>query len=60
MRQATFNDYDFLYQFLVAAIREYVEATWGWQEKWQQEYFAHLDFAIVQDEGIRYKMICPL
>ena len=141
LRQATHDDYDFLYQLHVAAMREYVEATWGWQEEWQEEYFARkfdpenrqiiqiedqdagvialeqrveelyialieilptfqrrgvgtsivrqiintahsdglpvilhvlktntparrlyerLGFAIVQDEGIRYKMICPL
>ena len=40
LRQATHDDYDFLYQLHVAAMREYVEATWGWQEEWQQEYFA--------------------
>jgi ribosomal protein S18 acetylase RimI-like enzyme len=40
LRQATNNDFDFLYQLHVAAMREYVEATWGWQEEWQQEYFA--------------------
>jgi ribosomal protein S18 acetylase RimI-like enzyme len=40
LRQATQDDYDFLYQLHVAAMREYVEATWGWQEEWQQEYFA--------------------
>ena len=40
LRQATYDDYAFLYQLHVAAMREYVEATWGWQEEWQQEYFA--------------------
>jgi len=40
LRQATHDDYDFLYQLHVEAMREYVEATWGWQEEWQQEYFA--------------------
>lgn len=39
LRQATYNDYEFLYQLHVAAMWEYVEATWGWQEKWQREYF---------------------
>lgn len=39
LRQATANDYDFLYKLHVAAMREYVEATWGWQEEWQKEYF---------------------
>ena len=40
LRQATYDDYAFLYQLHVAAMREYVEATWGWQVEWQQEYFA--------------------
>lgn len=40
LRQATYADYDFLYQLHEAAMREYVEATWGWQDAWQQEYFA--------------------
>ena len=39
LRQATHNDYDFLYQLHVAAMREYIEAIWGWQEAWQREYF---------------------
>jgi len=40
LRQVTHDDYTFLYQLHVAAMREYVEATWGWEEEWQQEYFA--------------------
>ncbi len=40
LHQATYDDYAFLYQLHVAAMREYIEATWGWQEEWQQEYFA--------------------
>ncbi len=40
LRQATYDDYEFLYQLHAATIREYVEATWGWQEAWQEEYFA--------------------
>ncbi len=39
LRQAINNDYNFLYQLHAAAMREYIEATWGWQETWQQEYF---------------------
>lgn len=39
-RQATDADYDFLYQLNVAALREYVELLWGWEETWQREYFA--------------------
>lgn len=40
LRQATDADYDFLYTLHVQAMRPYIEATWGWQEEWQQEYFA--------------------
>ena len=40
LRQATRDDYTFLYQLHAATMREYVDATWGWQEEWQQEYFA--------------------
>ena len=40
LRQATHDDYDFLYQLHATTIREYVETTWGWEEAWQQEYFA--------------------
>lgn len=40
LRQATEADYDFLYDLHKTTMREYVEATWGWNEAWQQEYFA--------------------
>ncbi len=39
-RRATNADYDFLYQLHVAALREYIELLWGWEETWQQEYFS--------------------
>ena len=40
LRQATNDDYEFLFSLHEAAMREYVEATgWGWQEEWQREYF---------------------
>ena len=32
-------DYDFLYDLHRAAMRDYIEATWGWDEEWQAEYF---------------------
>jgi ribosomal protein S18 acetylase RimI-like enzyme len=54
-RRATNDDYDFLYALHVAAMREYVELLWGWEEKWQQEYFARkFDpqiYQIIQIEG---------
>lgn len=39
LRQAADDDYTFLYQLHLAAMKEYVKATWGWNEKWQREYF---------------------
>lgn len=39
LRQATAADYDFLYSLHRQAMRPYVEATWGWVEAWQEEYF---------------------
>lgn len=40
LRQATEADFDFLYDLHKATMQEYVEAIWGWNEEWQQEYFA--------------------
>jgi ribosomal protein S18 acetylase RimI-like enzyme len=37
-RPATLHDEDFLYQLHRATIRPYVEATWGWDEQWQQDF----------------------
>lgn len=38
-RQATMDDYEFLYSLHVQALRPYVEKLWGWEETWQREYF---------------------
>ena len=38
-RQATMDDYEFLYTLHVQALRPYVEKLWGWEETWQREYF---------------------
>jgi ribosomal protein S18 acetylase RimI-like enzyme len=40
LRPAASTDYDFLYQLKVACLKEYVEATWGWDEEDQQLRFA--------------------
>ncbi len=40
LRPATQADSTFLYDLHKAAIRPSVEATWGWDEAWQQDYFA--------------------
>ncbi len=39
LRPATDADYDFLYQLHAATIRPAVEATWGWDDAFQQELF---------------------
>ena len=39
LRPATDKDYDFLYHLHRAAIRPTVEATWGWDEAFQADYF---------------------
>lgn len=44
LRQATQNDYDFLYELVKTTMREYVEPIWGWDEEWQRVYFQeHFD-----------------
>jgi ribosomal protein S18 acetylase RimI-like enzyme len=40
LRPATQADYAFLYNLHRETIRPSVEATWGWDEAWQQAYFA--------------------
>jgi ribosomal protein S18 acetylase RimI-like enzyme len=40
LRQATDSDYDFLYQLKVTCLKEYITATWGWDESYQKEHFA--------------------
>ncbi|HEY9735320.1 MAG TPA: GNAT family N-acetyltransferase, partial [Trichocoleus sp.] len=39
LRVATPEDYDFLYGLHCATMRDYIEATWGWDEAWQQNHF---------------------
>lgn len=39
LRQAEQADYDFLYHLHKETMQAYVEATWGWNEEWQREYF---------------------
>lgn len=39
LRRAKEEDYDFLFALHRATMRPYVEATWGWHDDWQEEYF---------------------
>jgi ribosomal protein S18 acetylase RimI-like enzyme len=39
LRAATPEDAEFLFQLQKATMREYVEQTWSWDEKWQRAHF---------------------
>ena len=39
LRPITGNDLEFLWRLHNAALREYVEKTWGWNEEWQRSKF---------------------
>ena len=39
LRPATSDDREFLYTLHRASMREYVDATWGWDEDWQRTYY---------------------
>jgi ribosomal protein S18 acetylase RimI-like enzyme len=39
LRDATPEDFEFLYGLHRAALKQYVEQTWGWDEAWQAERF---------------------
>ena len=38
--QAKFEDFEFLYRLKKTTLKEYISKTWGWNEKWQEEYFS--------------------
>jgi ribosomal protein S18 acetylase RimI-like enzyme len=40
LRPANKRDFDFLYHLIEVCMKEYVEATWGWNDEFQQDYFA--------------------
>ena len=40
LRPARRDDEDFLFALHRSAMREYVEATWGWDDRWQRTHFA--------------------
>ncbi|HEX9275697.1 MAG TPA: GNAT family N-acetyltransferase [Casimicrobiaceae bacterium] len=39
LRPAQREDEDFLFALHRSAMRDYVEATWGWDEGWQRQHF---------------------
>ncbi len=39
LRQATEDDFDFLYRLHVATMKEYVAAVYGWDDAFQERYF---------------------
>ena len=44
LRQATDEDYDFLYRLHIAAMRHLVAQVWGWEDARQEQFFAdHFD-----------------
>lgn len=38
LRPATEKDYDFVYKVKVDALKEYINATWGWDENQQKDF----------------------
>lgn len=49
LQNATHRDFDFLYTLHKAAMKEYVEKTWGWDEVFQKTHFVkHFDPGALQ------------
>jgi ribosomal protein S18 acetylase RimI-like enzyme len=55
LRDATLDDLEWLYALHRAAMKSYVEQTWGWEEQWQVQYFRqHFDAStrqVIQHNG---------
>ncbi len=55
LRQSTQEDYDFLYTLHRAALKDYVDQIWGWDEAWQAAHFLEkFDLSakrIIQQDG---------
>ena len=55
LRPAEVSDEPMLYALHRDALRDYVEATWGWEEDWQRQYFrTHYrptDNVVIRDRG---------
>ncbi len=56
LRQATPEDSDLVYSIKKEVLGLYVEQTWGWDEKWQQEFhrthYRPTDISIIVEEGV--------
>ena len=54
-RQATQDDYQFLYELKVASMRDYVDQVYGWDDAFQEEFFEKDfradDLTIIQVDG---------
>ena len=54
-RPATLNDFEFVYQVKVDALKDYIRKTWGWDEDFQREFhqkdFTPENMKIIVDEG---------
>lgn len=57
LRAARRDDEEFLFALHRSAMRDYVDATWGWDERWQRAHFAETyapaqQAVIVRVEGV--------
>ena len=56
LRKACQDDKEFVYQVKRAAMREYIEQTWGWDEHFQRELherrFESQEFQVVSVDGL--------
>jgi ribosomal protein S18 acetylase RimI-like enzyme len=58
LRLATAADVDHLFSIHRAALKSYVDATWGWDEDWQLDHFRqHFDASVRQVIGYEHEDI---
>ncbi len=64
LRPATERDFDFLYDLHEVTMRDYVAATWGWEDAVQREMFARSygdkPRSIVIVDGVDSGVVCIL
>ncbi len=41
LRDATDQDFDFLYELHRRTLKDYIDQTWGWDEDWQESHFGN-------------------